>query len=109
MCKVNGQSDEKRPLSVYVLIAAVIVLDLALVYWVNVEWLPLLFGLDRALVRQGLITVVVQTTTTAVGVFLGLLGFHALGWPSQKPCRGALQEGAPVRGIEPAEESRSEG
>jgi len=103
MCKVNGQSDEKRPLSVYILIAAVILLDLSLVYLVNVELLPLIFDIDRELYRQSLLNMAIQTATTALGVFLGLLLFHALGWSPQKPDRDELQEDVPTQEIEQVE------
>jgi hypothetical protein len=103
MRETHFQSDKRRPLSAYILIAAVIVLDLWLVYLVNVELLPLVFDLDRELYRQVLLDVVIRTATTALGVFGGLLLFHALGWSPQKPGRDELQEDAPTRGIEQGE------
>lgn len=83
MCTGNQQDEEKRPFVVYILVAAVIVLDLSLVYFVNVDLLPLVFDLDREAYRQSLATMVAQVGTTALGVFLGLSLFRLLDWPLQ--------------------------
>jgi hypothetical protein len=76
MWKANWQSVRKRPISVYILIVAVIALDLSLLYIVNLELLPYVFGLDRELYRKTLVTLAADTMTTALGVCLGLMCFH---------------------------------
>jgi hypothetical protein len=100
MCKANQQGDQKRPLSVYIMIAAVVILDLSLVYFVNVELLPLIFGIDRELYHKSLTNVVVQTATTAMGVFFGLVLFYVLDWSPQKPSGEALQKHVSAQGNE---------
>jgi hypothetical protein len=94
MRKANQQDDGKKPLSAYIMVTAVAIVTLWLVYLVNVELLPLLFDIDREAYRQALIDLATQTLTTAIGVLLGLLGFHALGWPPQTPGGDKLQEDA---------------
>ena len=68
------------------------VLTLWLIYFVNVDVLPLIFDIDREVYRQALVNLVARTMTTAMGVFLGMLAFHALGWPPQTPGGDKLQE-----------------
>jgi hypothetical protein len=56
MWKVNRRSVMKRPASVHILIAVVVILDLYAMYLVNVEWLLRVSGLDRELYRKALAT-----------------------------------------------------
>jgi hypothetical protein len=111
MRKVNCQSDERRPLSAYILIAAVIVLDLSLVYLVNVDLLPFVFDIDRELYRQSLIDMVIQITTTALGVFLGMLCFHLFVQSQQKSDANESQQdfAQGTQGDNRAEEEQGKG
>ena len=92
MRKAKQQDNGEKPLSTYIMIAGVILVDLSLVYLVNVELLPLVFDIDRELYRQFLLDVVIRTVTTALGVFAGLLLFHALGWSPQTSGGDKLQK-----------------
>ena len=55
MRKAKQQDNGEKPLSTYIMVAAVAVLTLWLVYFVNVELLPLIFDIDREVYRQALI------------------------------------------------------
>lgn len=81
MRKVKQEDHGKKPLSTYIMVAAVAVLTLWLIYFVNVELLPLIFDIDREVYRQALANLVARTMTTALGVFLGMLGFYAVFQP----------------------------
>jgi hypothetical protein len=81
MCTENHQDDEKKPLSAYIMVAAVAIVTLWLVYLVNVELLPFIFDIDREVYRQALVNLGAQTTTTAIGVFVGMLCFYAVFQP----------------------------
>jgi hypothetical protein len=83
MHKPKRQDNGKKPLSTYIMIAGVILVDLWLVYLVNVEVLPFIFGVDREVYRQALFNLAAQTTTTAIGVFVGMLGFYAVFQPQK--------------------------
>ena len=84
MRKAKQQDNGEKPLSTYIMVAAVAVLTLWLVYLVNVELLPLIFDdIDREVYRQTLASMVIQTATTAIGVFLGMLGFYAVFQPQK--------------------------
>ena len=91
MRKANQQDNGKKPLSTYIMVAAVAIVTLWLVYLVNVELLPLIFdSIDREVYRQALINLAARSMTTAIGVFLGMLGFYAVFQP-QKLGAGELQ------------------
>jgi len=83
MHKAKRQDNGKKSLSTYIMIAVVILVDLWLVYLVNVEVLPFIFGVDREVYRQALVNLAAQTTTTAIGVFVGMLGFYAVFQPQK--------------------------
>ena len=83
MRKVKQEGNGKKPLSTYIMVAAVAIVTLWLVYFVNIELLPFLFGLDGEAYRQALINLAAQMLTTAVGVFLGMLGFYAVFQPQK--------------------------
>ena len=83
MRKANQQDNGKKPLSTYIMVAAVAIVTLWLVYFVNIELLPLLFGLDREAYRQALINLAARSLTTAIGVFLGMVGFYAVFQPQK--------------------------
>ena len=93
MRKAKQQDNGKKPLLAYIMVTAVAVLTLWLIYFVNVELLPFIFDdIDREVYRQVLLDMVVRTVTTAIGVFLGMLGFHALRCSPQTSDDDKLQE-----------------